>query len=128
MRFVGLVAIGLLCGCGAAGKPAAPVDDNGIRTVVGHVGEYQANPKAFGALFSNGAVPNEAIRGKLRGMMTKVERARVDDTGSSATVDVVFEVLQTGEIRGPVEWKLVKAGDQWKVSTMTLPGEPAAGQ
>ena len=78
--------------------------------------------------FADGAVPNEATRGKLRGMMTKVEQARVDDTGSSATVDVVFEVLQTGEIRGPVEWKLVKAGDQWKVSAIAVPGEPAAGK
>lgn len=128
MRFIGLIAIGIFCGCGAAGKPAAPVDDNSIRTLVGHVGEYHANPKAFRALFAEGAVPNDATRAKLRGMMTKVERALVDDTGSSATVDVVFEVLQTGEIRDPVQWKLVKSGDQWKVSTMALPGEPAAGQ
>lgn len=127
MRFLLIIVIGVLCGCGSAGKQAAPVDENGIRTVVSHVGEYQANPKAFGALFADGAVPNEATRGKLRGMMTKVEQARVDDTGSSAAVDVVFEVLQTGEIRGPVEWKLVKAGDQWKVSAIAVPGEPAAG-
>lgn len=128
MRLLGLIAIGMLCGCGGAGKPAAPIDEHNIRSLVGRVGENFANPKAFGALFAEGAVPNEATRAKLRGMMTKVDRARLDDTGSSATVDVVFEVLQTGEIRGPVVWKLVKVGDQWRVSTMALPGEPAAGQ
>ena len=63
---------------------------------------------------------------KLRGMMTKLERALVDDTGTSATADVVYEVLETGEILGPVQWKLVKSGDQWKVSVFALPEASAA--
>lgn len=128
MRLVGLIAIGMFLGCGPAGKPATPVDDNHIRSLVGHVAEYHANAKAFGALFVEGAAPNDATRTKLRGMMTKVEQARVDDTGASATVDVIYEVLQTGELKGPVQWKLVKAGDKWRVGTFALPEALAAGQ
>ena len=126
MRLVGLLAVGILCGCSAAGTPAAPIDDHDIRTLIGYVGEYHANPKRFETFFVEGAVPDKATRAKLRGMMTKLERALVDDTGSSATADVVYEVLETGEILGPVQWKLVKTGDQWKVSVFALPGGSAA--
>ena len=126
MRLVGLLAVGILCGCSAAGTPAAPTDDHEIRTLIGYVGEYHANPKRFETFFVDGRVPDMATRAKLRGMMTKLERALVDDTGSSATAEVVYEVLETGEILGPVEWKLVKSGDQWKVSDFALPGESAA--
>jgi hypothetical protein len=126
MRLVGLLAVGILFGCGAAGTPAAPTDDHEIRTLIGYVGEYHANPKRFETFFVDGRIPDTATRAKLRGMMTKLERALVDDTGSSATAEVVYEVLETGEILGPVEWKLVKTGDQWKVSDFALPGESAA--
>jgi hypothetical protein len=90
------------------------------------VAEYHANPKRFETLFVDGAVPDTATRAKLRGMMTKLERAVVDETGSAATAAVVYEVLATGEILGPVEWKLAKRGDQWKVSVFALPGESTA--
>jgi hypothetical protein len=126
MRLVGLLAIGILCGCSAAGTPAVPIDDHNIRTLIGYVGEYHANPKRFETFFVDGAVPDMATRAKLRGMMTKLERALVDDTGSSATADVVYEVLATGEILGPVQWKLVKTGDQWRVSDFELPEGSAA--
>lgn len=122
MRLVGLLTVSMLCGCGGAGSPAAPRDDHHIRTLIGHVAEYHANPKSFEPLFIDGAVPDKATREKLRGMMTKLESARVDDAGSSATAEVVYEVLETGEILGPVEWKLAKTGDEWKVSGFALPG------
>jgi hypothetical protein len=121
MRLVGLLAAVVLCGCSAAGRPPAPSDDHQIRTLIGYVSEYHANPKRFETLFVAGAVPDTATRAKLRGMMTKLERALVDDTGSSATAEVVYEVLETGEILGPVQWKLVKTHDQWKVSDFALP-------
>jgi hypothetical protein len=126
MRLVALLSIGILCGCNAAGTPAAPVDDHNIRTLIGYVSEYHANPKRFETFFVDGAVPDMATRAKLRGMMTKLERALVDDTGSSATAEVVYEVLETGEILGPVEWKLTKIEGQWKVSDFALPGGSAA--
>ena len=126
MRIVGLLAIGILCGCSHTGTPAAPIDDHHIRTLIGYVGEYHANPKRFETFFVDGQVPDMATRAKLRGMMTKLERAVVDDTGSSATTEVVYEVLATGEILGPVEWKLIKTGDQWKVSEFALPEGSAA--
>jgi hypothetical protein len=126
MRLAGLLTIGILCGCGAAGTTPTPSDDHELRTLIGYVSEYQANPKRFETLFVAGAVPDSATRAKLRGMMTKLERALVDGTGSSATAEVVYEVLETGEILGPVQWKLAKTGDQWKVSEFALPGEPAA--
>jgi hypothetical protein len=126
MRLVGLLAVGIFCGCGDAGKPATPSDDHDIRTLIGYVGEYHADPKRFETFFVDGRVPDTATRAKLRGMMTKLERALVDDTGSSATADVVYEVLETGEILGPVQWKLAKAEDQWKVSVFALPGGSAA--
>lgn len=126
MRLLAFLMVGALCGCDAASKPAAPTDDHHIRTLVGYVAEYHANSKRFEALFVDPAIPDTAARAKLRGMMTKLERALVDDTGSSATAEVVFEVLATGEILGPVEWKLVKTGDQWKVSDFALPQESAA--
>jgi len=126
LRLVGLLAVGLLCGCGSAGTPAAPEDDHAIRTLVSHVSEYHATPKQFETLFVPEATPDQATRAKLRGMMTKLEGAVVDDAGTTATADVVYEVLATGEILGPVEWKLVKTGEQWKVSEFALPGESAA--
>ena len=126
MRSAGLLAVVILCGCSAAGRPPDPSDDHDIRTLISYVSEYQANPKRFETFFVDGAVPDTATRAKLRGMMTKLERALVDDTGSSATAEVVYEVLETGEILGPVEWKLVKSGDQWKVSVFALPGESGA--
>jgi hypothetical protein len=92
-----------------------------MRTLVGYVGEYHTNPKRFETFFVDGRVPDTATRAKLHGMMTKLESASVDDTGTSATADVVYEVLETGEILGPVEWKLLKTGDQWKVSEFALP-------
>jgi hypothetical protein len=125
MRQVGLLALAILCGCSSAGTPAAPSDDHNIRTLIGHVAEYHANPKRFETFFVDGAAPDAATRAKLRGMMTKLEQALVDDTGSSATADVLYEVLTTGEILGPVQWKLTKTGDQWKVSVFALPGESA---
>ena len=75
MRLVWLLTIGILCGCSAAGEPAAPIDDHHIRTLVGHVAEYHANPKTFETLFVDGAIPDKATRAKLRGMMTKLQRA-----------------------------------------------------
>jgi hypothetical protein len=126
MRLVGLLAVVTLCGCSAGSGPPAPIDDHHIRTLVGYVGEYHANPKRFETFFVDGAVPDQATRARLRGMMTKLERAVVDDTGSSATAEVVYEVLETGEILGPVQWKLVKTGDEWKVSEFMLPGGPAS--
>jgi hypothetical protein len=125
MRLIGLLAVVILCGCSAAGKPPAPIDDHHIRTLIGYVSEYHANPKRFETLFVDGRVPDKETRGKLRGMMTKLERAVVDDTGSSATAEVVYEVLETGELLGPVEWKLAKIGEQWKVSVFALPGASA---
>jgi hypothetical protein len=126
MRLVGLLAVGIFCGCSDALRPAAPIDDHQIRTLIGYVGEYHADPKRFETFFVDGAVPDKATRARLRGMMTKLDRALVDDTGSSATANVVYEVLETGEILGPVQWKLEKTGDQWKVSEFALPGGSAA--
>jgi hypothetical protein len=90
------------------------------------VAEYHDDPKRFDTLFVDGAIPDKATRAKLRGMMTKLERAMVDDTGSSATAEVLYEVLQSGEVLGPVQWKLAKTGDEWKVSVFALPGGSAA--
>lgn len=127
MHRAGLLIVAILCGCSSAGEPAAPADDHNIRTLVGYVAQYHANAKQFASYFADGTVPDNATRVKLRGMMTRLERALVDDTGSAATADVLYEVLQTGEILGPVQWKLVKSGEQWKVSEFALPGEPASG-
>jgi hypothetical protein len=126
MRRVGLLAVVILCGCSGAGSEPAPMDDHHFRTLVSYVSEYHANPRQFEPLFADGRVPDKVTRAKLRGMMTKLERALVDDTGSSATAEVVYEVLETGEILGPVEWKLTKIEGQWKVSDFALPGGSAA--
>jgi hypothetical protein len=125
MRLVGILAVGILCGCGEGGTAPAPADDHQIRTLIGYVGEYHADPKRFETFFVEGAVPDKTKRAKLRGMMTKLDRAVVDGAGSSAKADVVYEVLETGEIVGPVQWKLVKTEGQWKVSAFALPGESA---
>lgn len=128
MRILGLLTVCMLCGCGESGKQATPGDDHEIRAIIGYVAEYHANPKRFEACFVDGAVPDQATRAKLNGMMTKLERVLVDGTGSSATAEVVCEVLQTGEILGPVQWKLAKTGDQWKVSDFALPERPVSSQ
>jgi hypothetical protein len=126
MRLVGLLIAGLVCGCSAAGRPADSSEEHELRTLIGHIAEYHANPRRFETFFVDGAVPDTATRARLRGMMTKLEGALVDDTGSSATADVVYEVLATGEILGPVQWKLAKTADQWKVSVFALPEQPAS--
>ena len=122
----GLFAVVILCGCSAERRQPAPSVDHRIRTLISYVSENHANPKQFDTLFVDGRVPDKATRAKLRGMMTKLERAQVDDTGLSATAEVVYEVLETGEILGPVQWKLAKIEDQWKVSVFTLPAGSAA--
>ena len=42
MRLIGLLTVGILCGC-SAGKPATPIDEHHIRTLVSYVAEYHAN-------------------------------------------------------------------------------------
>jgi hypothetical protein len=59
-------------------------------------------------------------------MMTRLDSATVDPTGASATAQVLFEVLETGDQLGPVTWTLEKSGDDWKVKTVQVPDVPGA--
>jgi hypothetical protein len=112
---------GWLAGCGNGGTAAPSGEEHLIRTLIGHTAEFQADPKQFASCFVEGSSVDEALRNKLQGMMTRVDHATVDDAGTSATADVLFEVLETGEQLGPVEWQLEKVGDEWKVKTLTVP-------
>ena len=112
---------GMLAGCGDAGTTPAPAEDNRIRTLIGHTAELHASAKSFASSFADGSVPDDATRHKFRGMMTRLESATVDAAGTSATAQVLFEVLETGEQLGPVTWTLVKTGDEWKVKTLQVP-------
>jgi len=118
-----LVALstGLLAGCGKAGTTAPPAEEHLIRTLVSQTAEYQADPRRFASCLAEGSNADEALRNKLKGLMTRLDRATIDGAGTSATAYVLFEVLQTGEQLGPVEWKLEKSGDQWKVKTLAIP-------
>jgi hypothetical protein len=116
-----VVVAGVLAGCGGGGATPAPADDHLLRTVVGHVAELQARPKDFAKCFADGSVPDDATRKKFRGMMTRLDSATVDAAGASATAQVWFEVLETGEQLGPVTWTLEKSGDEWKVKTVQVP-------
>jgi hypothetical protein len=105
-RFSFLIALvaGVLAGCGDAETTPAPADDHGLRTVIGHVAELHARPAEFAKCFVDGSVPDEATRKKFRGMMTRLDSAAVDAAGTSATAQVLFEVLETGEQLGPATW------------------------
>ena len=116
---------GWLAGCGNGGTSAPSGEEHLIRTLIGHTAEFQAAPQQFASCFVEGSNPDEALRNKLKGMMARLDRATVDDAGTSATADVLFEVLETGEQLGPVEWKLEKVGDQWKVKTLAVPDAPS---
>ena len=118
--FIALIA-GALAGCGGGGATPAPVDDHLLRTVIGHVAELHASPADFTKCFVAGSVPDEATRKKFRGTMTKLDSATVDTAGGSATAQVMFEVLETGQQLGPVTWTLEKSGDAWKVKTVQFP-------
>jgi hypothetical protein len=113
---------GVLVGCGDGGTVAAPADDHLIRTLVGHVAEFSGSREGFANCFAEGSVPEEATRDKFRGMMTRLESATVDAAGTTATAQVQFEVLETGEQLGPVTWTLEKTGDEWKVKSVEVPG------
>ena len=110
-----------LAGCGSGGTPAPSAEEHLIRTLIGHTAELQADPKQFAACFVDASSADETLRNKVKGMMARLDRATVDDAGTSATADVVFEVLETGDQLGPVEWQLQKVGDQWKVKTLAVP-------
>lgn len=110
-----------LAGCSSGGAPAPSAEEHLIRTLIGHTAEFQADPKQFANCFVEGSNADEALRNKLQGMMTKLDHVTVDDAGTSATADVLFEVLETGDQLGPVEWQLEKVDDQWKVKKLAVP-------
>jgi hypothetical protein len=116
---------GWLAGCGNGGTSAPSGEEHLIRTLIGHTAEFQAAPQQFASCFVEGSTADEAMRNKLKGMMARLDHATVDDAGTSATADVLFEVLETGEQLGPVEWQLEKVGDQWKVKTLAVPDAPS---
>jgi hypothetical protein len=119
-------SVAWLAGCGNGGTAAPPAEEHLIRTLIGRTAELQADPQQFASCFVEGGKPDEALRTKLEGMMARLDRVTVDDAGASATADVLFEVLATGEQLGPVEWQLEKVGDQWKVKTLAIPDASAA--
>jgi hypothetical protein len=116
---------GMLAGCRDAGTTPAPVEDNRIRTLIGHTAELSGSPESFASCFAKGSVPDDATRQKFRGMMTRLHSATVDAAGTTATAQVQFEVLETGEQLGPVAWTLEKTGDEWKVKTVQAPDIPS---
>jgi hypothetical protein len=120
--FLFVLVAGMLAGCGDGGTAAAPADDHLIRTLVGHTAELAGSREGFASCFVEGSVPDEATREKFRGMMTRLDGATVDEAGATATAQVVFEMLETGEQLGPVTWTLEKTGDEWKVKTVEVPG------
>ena len=117
---IALVA-GMLAGCGDAGTTPAPGEDHHIRTLIGHTAELSGSPESFASCFAEGSVPDDATRHKFRGMMTRLDSATLDAAGTTATAQVQFEVLETGEQLGPVTWTLEKSGDEWKVKTVQVP-------
>lgn len=121
-----LMAAVLFAGCGTAGNPVPPADDEALRSAIGHTTEYQAEPDRFAECFVEGSVPDDATRNRLRGLMARLDSATVSGDGASASAQVLFEVLQTGEQLGPFEWTLTRAGDQWKVKTLELPPASSA--
>jgi hypothetical protein len=122
-RFSFLITLvaGMLSGCGGGEATPAPVDDNLLRTLIGHVAQLHARPAEFAKCFADGSVPDDATRKKFQGMMTKLDSATVDAAGTSATAQVMFEVLETGDQLGPLTWTLEKSGDAWKVKTVQVP-------
>lgn len=128
IRLFLVISIVVLCGCGGGKSKLPPAETSKVRVLVEDVAEYQNSAQAFKGLFDEGAVPNDATRAKLRGMTTRLKDVQFDDTGAAATVDVTFESVVTREALGPVQWKLVKKADKWKVSTFAMPGAPAASK
>jgi hypothetical protein len=125
ITFLFALVAGVLAGCGDGGTTATPADDHEIRTLIGHVAELHARPDDFAKCFAEGSVPDDATRNKFRGLMTRLDRATVDDAGTAATAQVLFEVLETGEQVGPVTWTLEKSGGEWKVKTVQVPDIPS---
>ncbi len=117
-------SLGLLAGCDKAGTIAPPAEDHLIRTLVSQTAEFQADPRRFASCLAEGSNVDETLRNKLKGLMAKLDSATIDDSGTTATASVMFEVLETGDQLGPVEWKLEKTGDQWKVKTIAIPELP----
>ncbi|MBL9162964.1 MAG: hypothetical protein JNL18_09545 [Planctomycetaceae bacterium] len=110
-----------LAGCNIGGTSAPSAEEHLIRTLVGQTAELQASPQRFAACFVEESAADETLRKKFKGMMTRMDRAAVDDANASATASVLFEVLETGEQLGPVEWQLEKVNGQWKVRTLAVP-------
>jgi hypothetical protein len=72
-------------------------------------------------MFVEEAAPDESQRALFQPYMSTARRVVVAESGDRATAEVELEVLETGEIKGPVEWTLEKAGDRWLIRTATLP-------
>ena len=82
----------------------------------------------------NAAQPDWVQQSLARLEMLEAQREQLESSGQldrlpeiDEEIASLYEVLETGEILGPVEWKLVKTGDQWKVSAFALPAGSAAG-
>jgi hypothetical protein len=115
-----LLAAILAGGCGS-GKPQTVVDteESLAKQVVSSVSEHKLDAEKFGALFVEGTAPDDATRKRFEPYMCYA--VSTDVSGNSATADVQFEVLATGELLGPFQWTLEKVGEQWKVKSIALP-------
>lgn len=110
-------------GCGS-GQPqiVANTEESLVKQAVSAVAEYKRDAKQFRTLFAEGAAPDEAARNRFEPYMFYA--ASADVSGNTATADVQFEVLATGELLGPVQWTLEKVGEKWKVKTFAMPESP----
>lgn len=111
-------------GCGGTGSAPPAEIDHEIRSLVGAVAETAGSAERFATCFVDGAAPDPAARQRLRGYMPRLDRAELAADGATATAQVVYEVLQTGEQLPAVPWNLRKVGDQWKVESWEPPPQP----
>jgi hypothetical protein len=115
-----LLAALLAGGCGSdQPRTVANTEESLVKQGVARVDEFKRDAEQFPTAFVDGAVPDEAARKRFEPYMCYAVSAEV--SGTTATADVQFEVLATGELLGPVQWTLEKVGDQWKVKTIAMP-------
>jgi hypothetical protein len=107
-------------GCGGSDKPPVANDNARVMGVVTSLSEVTGNPKQFQSMFAEGAAPKDSERAEYAKYNYQLKSRQASISGDTATVTVELTDRASGSAVGEKEWKVVKAGDTWKLKEAPL--------
>lgn len=119
--FLALV-LGPLTGCGGGSKDPVvyePSEEKEVEFRVSDTQDARSNPERYRALFIEGSAPDDKLLAEHQKYTFYAESAEV--SGDTATATVVAKDAETGDVKGTVQWKLQRVGEQWLISDAPLP-------